>query len=430
MNLTIHRGTHEIGGSCVELVTDKSRLILDMGMPLMNSDGSPYKHPEDLSAEELRNQGILPNIADLYCDSPEKDTHVVISHAHQDHYGFLKYLHPNMPVYMTAGTKALIDVSTIFLRNIEVSGTNSEFKVWKPIAIGDYKVTPYLVDHSAPDAVSFLIEADGKRIFYTGDFRSSGRKGKVFDNLLERPPKDIDYLLVEGTMVGRKKQKYVDEVAIEEEFVNIFSNKDNLAFIFASGQNVDRLVSAFRAAIKTDSIFVIDLYSAFILDKLKTVSKQIPQYSWDNVRVKYWKNHADTLAKAGLENFLFKVNRKKIEVEEIAESSNKIVMFVRANSLVKKITDNLPNIDGTKLIWSMWSGYLTDDSIMKKFANSNGLSIEHVHTSGHATVEDLKRFVDALNPKTVIPMHTMNPDKLATNFDNALVITDGETIEL
>lgn len=34
MTLTIHRGTHETGGSCVEIRTDKAKILIDLGMPL------------------------------------------------------------------------------------------------------------------------------------------------------------------------------------------------------------------------------------------------------------------------------------------------------------------------------------------------------------------------------------------------------------
>ena len=34
MTLTIHRGTHEIGGSCVEIRTDKAKILIDLCMPL------------------------------------------------------------------------------------------------------------------------------------------------------------------------------------------------------------------------------------------------------------------------------------------------------------------------------------------------------------------------------------------------------------
>jgi len=34
ITVMVHRGSNEIGGNCVEIATAKSRLILDVGMPL------------------------------------------------------------------------------------------------------------------------------------------------------------------------------------------------------------------------------------------------------------------------------------------------------------------------------------------------------------------------------------------------------------
>ena len=40
MNFKIHRGTKEIGGSCVEVWTEKTRILVDFGMPLVEKDGN------------------------------------------------------------------------------------------------------------------------------------------------------------------------------------------------------------------------------------------------------------------------------------------------------------------------------------------------------------------------------------------------------
>ena len=73
----------------------------------------------------------------------------------------------------------------------------------KPFGIGPFRITPYLVDHSAFDAYALMVEADGKRVFYSGDFRAHGRKAALFERLVRSPPKDIDALLMEGTTLGR-----------------------------------------------------------------------------------------------------------------------------------------------------------------------------------------------------------------------------------
>ena len=67
-------------------------------------------------------------------------------------------------------------------------------------SIGDITVTPYWMDHSAFDAYAFMIESQGKSLFYSGDFRSHGRKSRAFRWFTHNAPKNVDYLLLEGTL--------------------------------------------------------------------------------------------------------------------------------------------------------------------------------------------------------------------------------------
>lgn len=70
--------------------------------------------------------------------------------------------------------------------------------------------------------------------------------------MLENPPKDIDCLVTEGTILGRERQRYQDEIAVEKAIEDILKAKLNIAFLFASSQNIDRIVSAYyRACLET-----------------------------------------------------------------------------------------------------------------------------------------------------------------------------------
>jgi glyoxylase-like metal-dependent hydrolase (beta-lactamase superfamily II) len=190
--LTIHRGTHEIGGSCVELCSSSgnTRLILDIGMPLVNADMSPFDwgvHRKSTLAQ-LQNEKILPAVDGLYENDKPTVSAVLLSHAHMDHYGFLRFVHPGIPIYMSKGTKAIIEVSNVFLNaNLKLDKIKT-FETRQSFKIGEFTITPYLMDHSAADAAAFLIEVDGQRIFYTGDFRGHGRKGILLERLAQNPP--------------------------------------------------------------------------------------------------------------------------------------------------------------------------------------------------------------------------------------------------
>ena len=429
MQLIIHRGTQEIGGSCVELKTQKTRVLIDFGMPLVNAKNEKFdsKILIGKSIEELKELNILPNIKGLYNNEEKSIDAILISHSHMDHYGFLNYVHKGIPIYMSKGADELIKISSIFTPN-KLNKINSKVINKKYFNIGDIKVTPYLVDHSAFDALAFLIEADGKRLFYSGDFRGHGRKRVLFNQILENPPKDIDCLLMEGSMLSRSDQKYEDEVAIEKKIADILKAANNITFLFASSQNIDRVVSAYKACLRTNSTFVIDIYTAYILDRLRKVSKHIPQFNWRNIRVKFYKNQADTMANDVSTQTLYYYNTKKIDIEELKKKKNKILMLSRDNSIFPRIAKELDNVEGAKIIYSMWDGYLKPE--FEEYCAKKGLIIEKVHTSGHATIDDLKAFSDALKPGVLIPIHTFEAERYPDLFQNVKLLKDGESFIL
>ncbi|MFC1667651.1 MBL fold metallo-hydrolase [Candidatus Omnitrophota bacterium] len=430
MNIIIHRGTQEIGGTCVEFRTGKSRLLIDLGMPLVNDKKEPFDSRvlEGKSLDELKKLKLLPEISGLYRDETKEIEAILISHSHLDHYGFLRYVHPDIPIYMSKGAKQLIKISNIFIPN-KVGAINSKtIDKGKKVKIGDFVITPYLVDHSAFDARAFLVEAEGKRVFYSGDFRGHGRKSMLFRDMINNPPEDIDCLLMEGSMLGREPQLYETEEKVQAKIAKILRKAENITFLFASSQNIDRLVSAYKACLRIGAIFVIDIYTAFILDNLRKVSIHIPQFDWKNIRIKFLKYHADVLAKAGYKDLLFVYNRSKIDMFEINRKKSKILMLARDNSIFPKILKSINNPKGSTIIYSMWEGYLTDK--FKDYYRKKGLAIEHIHTSGHATREDLKKFAKALNPKALIPIHTFFAEKYKELFKNVEVLKDGQVLDI
>ncbi len=75
----------------------------------------------------------------------------------------------------------------------------SPFLTWKAgiaFDVGPFHITPILTDHSAFDAAMLLIEGDGRRLLYSGDFRRHGRKGGLLDRLMASPPAKVDLLIL------------------------------------------------------------------------------------------------------------------------------------------------------------------------------------------------------------------------------------------
>ena len=430
MQLIIHRGTKEIGGSCVEIATDKTRILIDFGMPLVTADHKPFdsKILKNKSIDELKADGTLPNIKGLYKNETQGIDAILLSHSHLDHYGLLSYVHPEIPIFMSKGADILIKVSGIFTPfRVDMPNINT-LKMEKSVVIGDFKITPYLVDHSAFDALAFLIEGEKNRIFYSGDFRGHGRKSVLFKKMIDNPPKNIDCLLMEGSMIGRPDQKYETEVDVQKRIEEILREGGKASFIAMSSQNIDRIVSAYKACLRTGSIFVIDIYTAFILDKLRKISDKIPQFNWKNVRVMFFHQHAKALEEAGYRDLLYVYNNRKIKTLDINRSKNKFLIMARDNSIFPHTIKGINGIKGAKFIYSMWEGYLKEEFV--RYCGSKELVMETVHTSGHATVEDLKAIEGAIRPNKLIPIHTFEPEKYTELFHNVVFARDGEPISI
>ncbi len=186
MRCCIHRGSQQIGGSCVELAHDGQRLVLDLGLPLTANP-----------AEDIP----LPDIPGLGDQAPDL-LGVLVSRGHPDHYGLATRREPAVPLYCGERTAAILREAAFFSPlgpDLQPAGLVRD---QVPFRLGPFSVTPYLADHSAFDAYSLLFEAGGRRLFYTGDLRAHGRKS-VFDRLFADPPDDLHVTLMEGTALSR-----------------------------------------------------------------------------------------------------------------------------------------------------------------------------------------------------------------------------------
>lgn len=433
MNLIIHRGTHEIGGSCVELCSANARIIIDLGMPLVDAQNEPFdsRQLEGKSIPELIADRSLPDVKGLYAGEEKDVDAILISHPHQDHYGLLRYLNPEIPVYLSKGSLALIQASDIFIPTKANLRNAATFEMWQPFGIADLTITPQLVDHSGFDAAAFLIEGDGKKIFYSGDFRGHGRKRKLLDNTLKHPIRDVDYLLLEGSMLGRDEGLYPTEQSVEDKMAPLFKSKNNIAFVFCSSQNIDRLVSIYRAAKRAGQTTVIDLYTAYILNSLKGVSDNLPQHWWPDIRVFYPPNHVMALRNNGLDSFMKECLHSQVYEEDLSRDRKDVVMIAKYNTAFTRLINHLGDLDGALGIYSMWEGYLERNDFLKPLQR-RGMEVQIIHTSGHATEQDLKRLVTAFKPGCIVPIHTFYPQDYQSLFSDTKIhpLNDGEELIL
>ena len=374
-----------MGGNCVEVeASDGSRIVLDVGLPLTGE-------PSNVTVPQFAG----PVLAAL------------ISHPHLDHYGLAERLNPIPPVYIGEEAARLLQAAAFFspiTRPIKPAGYLRDHV---PFSLGSFVVTPYLVDHSGFDSYSLLIEADGRRLFYTGDFRGHGRKARLFEDLLANPPRHIDVLITEGTQVGGSDHGGRTESQLEDALVSTCAATEGIVSVFGSAQNVDRLVTAFRAGRRSGRVFMTDLYGATVAAALRPT---IPQPGFDGYRV-YVPRRQRVLVKQS-EQFerVALLGDVRVYLEEVARAPERFLAYLPASTLPELLAKRTLTSAGTAL-WSMWDGYLAEPSGIR-FAETlarAAVPFGALHTSGHATIADIRRLVAALAPRQVVPIHTDSP---------------------
>ena len=417
MKIRIHRGTKEIGGTCIEIEAQGKRIVLDVGLPL--------DAPDDTGAHE----DLLPQVPG-FREPDASLLGVLISHPHMDHYGLARYIRPEVPVYIGESAHNVMKAASDYVPNGSSFAAPHFIASRKPVEIGPFRVTPYLVDHSAFDAYSLLVEADGKRVFYSGDFRGHGRKKKLFQAMLARPPGDIDVLLMEGTTIGRTgtDEGFATEEDLEREFAQAFKETKGLHFVWTSSQNIDRLVTIFRAAKRTGRVLLIDLYTAVVLEA--TGRDSIPQSSWDEVRLYTPQRQRVTIVEKGLFPDLGRHKANRVFPEDLPGLASRAVMLFRPMMMSDKGVQAA--LDGAALTYSMWEGYLKQEGSVRvlKWLEEHGISKQTIHTSGHASVADLRRFAAELAPRILIPIHSFETGRFGEFFEDVVEKEDGEWWEV
>lgn len=374
LGYNILRGQDKIGENLIEISYGETKILAELGKALDGGD--------EQSEREILKKSY---------------TAVIVSHYHEDHAGLIKYKR-DCPVYIGNGAYRIIKAAGDY-KGEELPVNIKTYSCGHTFNIGGIKITPYLCDHSAFDSYMLLFEAGDKSILYTGDFRFHGRKDK--DKLLSRLPQSVDVLIHEGTNIG-KNSRTVTEAELENEAVKIMNATAGPVFVLQSASNLDRLVSIYRASKRSGRITYMDNYTAHIAC---AAGGSIP-------RPDIFKDVIAFTPRAliGKRKDAFLGFKNKRGLKGIANGTDRFTMLVRPTMLdyIKKLFATAGGFKEATLVYSLWKGYKEDED-MKVFCDGlreSGVNVIDLHTSGHASVEDIELLKQTVNAKQTVCVHT------------------------
>ncbi len=517
VSITVHGGANEIGGNKILVENKNTRIMLDFGtrMGFESEYFSEFVQPR--SNTSLRDRlilGSLPFIPGIYradlirpaglekveskgriitgdsrlMDLEDLVTYeeymgkngeeyldaLLLSHAHLDHTGDIDCIHPDIPLYCSGTTKALVeaidDLSNFKSEAITMKRHNIRFtkrgmfpdrpKISKKnedqrdcitmddeqeASIGSITVKAIHVDHSVPGATSYLIEASGEKILYTGDIRFHGTYPLTIEDYVEKVGHDIDILICEGTRVDSRSR--LTEEMVKEQIIDEMSDVEGVVFVDFSWKDTTRYETIRDACEECGRTLVIDARLAYILDVLdKRPDKEDVNvflkrrssclYSpTDYSRAKH--EYGYSVDKEDLDPSHYEEGLTALDIME--EPGDHVVMlsYYGLNQLFDFADEN-GKIPDSKFIRAQCEPFSDDMALdeerMINWLDEFGIDyeegepdvpigcsdrdcekikpvIDRSHVSGHASRPELKELIAVLNPTSLIPVHTENPEE-------------------
>ncbi|OGS14581.1 MAG: hypothetical protein A2234_10440 [Elusimicrobia bacterium RIFOXYA2_FULL_58_8] len=423
MKIIVHRGARETGGNCIEVVSGKSRILLDYGVPAGAA-------PEDavLDIRGLYNNKVSHPILAL-----------LLSHTHLAHYGALlaKPINPGIKVFMTEIMEDMTRINAKMPRAyVKLSENIHYFRKGHKFIVGRFVITPYLMDHTAAEAFAFLIESEGKRVIYTGDFRAHGNKAAAFKQFLAANMGPIDALITAGTQAGIEKGP--GEQEIMEHLEPLVKDTQGAVYFMCAGQDIGLLASLAALAKNTRRYLVVDGYTVLVLERLKALAlKQGVELKVPGLDTEYLRiiRNAATQRVYQLTEYAETFRRMRPLMygwDWVNANLRRLIIPVRANSQLW-VDEQVKDLGHAAFVYSEWESYQDEPGMREtlEWFKAQNMAAIPLPSSGHAYFLTIRKLVENKKPRYIIPVNTAHADKFTATFGKrARVLQNGEEFTL
>jgi len=343
----------------------------------------------------------------------------------------LKYLHPDIPVYMGEATKLIMESSQETSYNgatyITKENKVNIFRTGKDFSVGDFTVHPIHVDHSVPGAYGFIIETSEGNIAYSGDLRKHGPRADMTEDFIRKAVESDPVLfIVEGTrLTDKETRKNYTEKHIQQESSKIAKEKKGLVLAMRYPKDIDRFRTFYSIAKESGKELVITMKTAHLLLSLKNDPIGLPSPYTDKIIKVYGRE------KLKYKDWELEILPKCIDSKYISENQDSIILELEFSQLPELIDIN-PR--GGACIHSMSEPFEEDpisqvsDEVLRRWAKKFNLDYYQLHASGHASADEIFQFIEIINPKKVMIVHTSGAHLF--KGENAVHPKKGEKIEL
>lgn len=452
-SLTFYGGAGEIGGTKILLHDKDTKLFLDFGEGFFRGEEYEYdycklKYTHGLAG--LLELDLMPRIprvfskdallmTDMKYETPDIDG-IIISHSHSDHVCDLKYVDPDIPVYIGHGTQEIARLYHENYGDLYVIGGHNDMRPFKSgdtVKVKDISFDPVHVEHSVPGAYGFIIKTSKGHLVYSGDLRMHGPRSDMTHEFLKKANASKPYaLLMEGTNMSKKPADHnYTETEVRDMVDDIVSKSKGTVFTYFPSTNADRFMTFYNAAVKSRRILVVDLNLAYYLKNIRPKLPVLPDIMSDpNLGVYFQPKKSCTFCAT---DYRTKDDReflpKMVNYRDICETPKKYIVHMTFNKLYELVYIKPKNAD---FIYSSSEHFYEGDDnedqrkVWERWMARYDIAFHKAHCSGHASKEDIIKMIETIKPEVLIPVHTDMPEDFKKYHDNVVLPVKGGDIKL
>jgi ribonuclease J len=372
---------------------------------------------------------VIPDVTYLK-ENREKVRAFLITHAHEDHVGALPYVLPQLP-----GVPVYASVLARGLLGIKIKEHKLHSNPLLPLdpgdmlQIGPFRIEPFRISHSIPDAMGLALHTPVGTVVTTGDFKFDhtpvdGRRSDFA--MLSRLGEDGVICLLSDSTRAESPGYTLSERTVGETFREIMEPLDGRVIVATFASNIARIQQVIDAA-------------ATFERKVAVVGRSMEQ----NFRIATdlgYLTHApgqvvpkDQIGSMAAAKIVIATTGAQGEpMAGLARMANRDHRYVEIQPGDTVIVSASP-IPGNEEYVAR-----TIDNLFKAGANVYYHTVKHAHVSGHASQEELKLMLGLTRPKYFIPIHgefrmLVQHGRLAVETgvapENVFIIENGQAIE-
>jgi len=377
-------GLGEVGKNMTVFESGGEAIVVDAGLAF----------PRD---EHLGVDLVLPDMTYL-AERRNGVRALLLTHGHEDHVGALPYLlrvAQIREIWATRLTLGLIK-SKLDEHGLLRAAELREAEVGKPVDLGPFRVEFVRMAHSIPDSAALAIQAEGKLIVHTGDYKLDhtpidGQNTDV-GRLAELGNQGVDLMLGDSTNAERPGVTQSERV-VGEAFRQIFPLRTGRIIVSSFASNVHRVQQA------------IDVGSG-LGRKVAIVGRSM-------------RKNANIARNLGFMDVPDGILLKPEELRELPHREQLIICTGSQGEPMSALTriayHDHPAVSverGDTVIISakpVPGNELRVHDAINRLAQS-GAEVLHqeiapVHVSGHGNAEELRTILALLRPRAVMPVH-------------------------